>query len=180
MHDPEMETFLGLQKKSDFRQKQERFDQKALLILLRGLEEEAGLASRLQKLVGDEFGLAWFVQACPNFPVRLASYKSAKKVPFTALMKKPEKSRIYTEMEEARDSYPDGLVGVIFASVGDGMPEMVIHNCTEAYLCKEEPYWRVELPGDEYVVDPLTGFVAMLKRAFDWRLSKEVCYGQQR
>ena len=154
--------------KSYFRQKQERFEQRVLLKLLRGLEPEAGMAKRVRFSVGDDFDFVWLTRTFPMFPARLMSFKAPSTVSLTDLVKWPERTRVYKELDRAREDFEGEPVGVIFTSDGDGMQEMILH---EMVNWRQDPsFWRICLAGDSMVIDPLDGFIASFKLASDWRL----------
>ena len=172
----DIDEFIKLQPKCWTAVKQDKFEQRVLLDLLRGFEDKAGRAKHLAGLIGERFGMVWLNQAFPQFPLRLATFKAPKPVPTCTLLKRPDKLSIYRELCELRENYPTDNIGLIFASDGDGLPEMVIH--TQTGWRPDSKYWRLILPdvlNDMYmVVDPLDGFIAIFKEYSTWRLTQEV------
>lgn len=171
----DIDDFVKLQPKTWPAVKQEKFEQRALLALLRGLEDKAGRGKHLAGLLGERFGMVWLMQAFPNFPLRMATFKAPKPVQVQTLLKRPDNLSIYKELCELRENYPNEHLGLIFASDGDGLPEMVIHTHTDWAPCNE--HWRLVLPNKvgnkPMVVDPLNGFVTIFKEYSSWRLDEQ-------
>lgn len=156
--------------------KQDKFEQKVLLELLKGLEDKQGRAKHLAGMIGEKFGMIWLMQAFPSFPLSLATYKAPKPVQTFTLLKRPDKLSVYRELCELRENYPEQNVGLIFASDGDGLPEMVIHTMT--HWRADPKHWRIILPdvlnGSPMYVDPLQGFIETFKDNCSWRVTEEV------
>ena len=168
----DVDFFAGnMQDKSYFRQKQERFEHKTVLKLLRGLEVAPGIARRVGMRAGEHFGVVWIMQNYPNFPLRLTTFKAPTTVQLIDLVKWPERTRAYKELDKTRDDFAGDPVGIIFTSDGDGMQEMVMHEHVE--WRKADGYWRVQLVGDKFILDPLDGFIESFKLNSDWRLTEE-------
>lgn len=175
----DIEDYFNAQPKVWATQKQERFEHKVLLELLRGLEGKAGLASQLAKDAGDSFGCVWLGKRWPDFPMKLATHKAPKPVAVQLLLKRPDKLPIYRQICELRENYPEEQLGLLFASDGDGLPEMVIHTAT--HWVPDVKYWRIIIPhlpvlAEEtqahWVVDPLPGFISAFKDWSSWRLNE--------
>jgi hypothetical protein len=170
MSESDVDLFADdLQKKSYFRQKQERFEQRVLLKLLRAVEPVAGAAKSISRDAGDEFGLLWLMRIFPHFPINLITLKARSTVALTDLVKWPERTAVYKELERACDDYSgEDYVGIIFGSDGDGMQDMVLHDAI--LWSRSDKYWRVLLPGGKYILDSLDGFIDAFKENTDWRL----------
>ena len=172
----DIDSYVAEQPKQWGTVKQDKFERRVLLELLKGLEDKPGRAKHLAGLVGEDFGMIWLMQSFPNFPLSLSTYKASKPVPTFTLLKRPDKLTIYRELCELRENYPDGEMGLIFASDGDGLPEMVIHTLT--HWQPDPKYWRIVLPdvlnGAHMVVDPLQGFIETFKQYSSWRVDETV------
>lgn len=172
----DLDEFLNSQTKPWSVEKQENYEHKALLILLRGLEAKAGMAKRIMEIAGAHFGMVWLMNHCPEFPLRLATYKAHRAIQVQTLLKRPDTLSIYREMTELRDNYGDTHMGLIFASDGDGLPDLIIH--TRSDWNADLSHWRIMLVDDRlsgrWVVDPLEGFIETFKSYSSWRLSPEL------
>jgi len=157
-----------IQTRSYARTKQIGFEQRALLILLRGLESVPGLATRFKTAIGSEFDLIWFSKNYQEFPVKLMSFKAAKAIPLTELVKRPEKTKVYKEFQNVLDNYGDTDVGIIFASDGDDMPELVMHDMAHWKMAPESK-WRIELQGD-LIIESLKDFIQSVRHNSGWQL----------
>lgn len=179
----DINAYLETKPKQWAAQKQERFEQRVLRDLLRHLEDKPGLAKHLIDEAGEAFGSAWFARNFPTFPVRLSTYKSGKPIAIQRLLKHPDRLPIFKELEELAANYPLDEWGLIFASDGDGLPEMVVHTRVDWDVPID--HWRLILPeasmwlnkGDDiikrkWVVDPLMGFAGGVLSYTNWRLTE--------
>lgn len=158
-----------IQTKTYKREKQERFEQKVLLQLMRGLEGRIGLAAELRRDAGDDFDMIWFLRNYPSFPVKLMTYKAAKTILLSTLVKWPERTAIFKELTDARENYGDTDVGIVFASDGDQLSEMVLHTKYQ-WQRADAAAWRIQLKGD-LVIEPLDGFIAGVTENSGWILT---------
>jgi len=159
-----------IQKKSYKAEKQDRFEQKVLLQLLRGLECRPGLATRTKYRLEGEFGMIWLMKNYPDFPVRLMTYKSSTTMSLPTLVKWPERTMAYKELQKARENYNEDGVGIIFASDGDELPEMILHDMCEWKIAPEGA-WRVEIKNG-LIIEPLTGFIQSVIFNDGWTLEE--------
>ena len=166
-----MDEFLALPGDTN-KQRQDRFDQKVVGIILRHFEVRAGLTAGVERELGDQLGLSWLMNTYEDFPVRLIAYK-AKRLSVPQLMQKPLTTAIYRQFQEAEANYPGEPLGVVFAAEGDGLPEMVMHNC--CHYTSLENQWRLQLgvfdgtKENRVVVDPLKGFLEMISVYTQWK-----------
>lgn len=153
--------------------RQARFESIVVGKLLRGFERVPGYASSLLSGIGS-ITLDWFNTEFASFPIRLVSYKFSGTLTITSLLKRWERTQLGRIFEEARDNYSEDSTisgfGVVFASHGDGMMELIAHT---AYLSQDSRFWRIELPAARIWehplhLDPLPGFIAAVKTQHDW------------
>ena len=184
----DVDDYVAVQPRQWVVQKQDRFEQRVLLDLLRRLEDKPGLAKRLRFAVGDPFGCAWLANNCTDFPVRLSTFKASKPIATAVLLRNPQKLPIFRELTELADNYPDDHWALVFASDGDGLPEMVIHTRIDWDV--EPGYWRIILPEAKmtlegvdgeihrrWIIDPLDGFAEALKANSGWRVDESLTGG---
>ena len=179
----DIEAYLDVQPKQWAVQKQERFEHRGLRDLLRLLEEKPGIARRVMERAGEDFGCTWFATNFPTFPVKLSTYKTPKPIATSVLLRNPHKLPIFRELCELADNYPTDEWGLLFASDGDGLPEMVIHTRIDWDV--PVGHWRITLPESKmyipgstgtierkWIIDPLIGFAQCVRTYTKWRLTE--------
>lgn len=153
--------------------KQDRFDNRITKTLLDGLCNTAATAVGIRMEAADDFNLAWLMARFPSFPVMLMAYKHHRPFDVVTLLRDIGSTDLRRLLLDCRDNYPDQMIGVAFASEGDGLPDMVCHTleCGAASTgdtwCAVLPQVRhrgadIELPGRLYL-QPLKGFINCIK-----------------
>jgi hypothetical protein len=142
--------------------KQKRFELRIVERLLHQLERHPGYAKRLMLEAGDQLGMAWLMTTFPNFPVRLGTYKAPEGVDILKFIVKPVTSKIWRAFQELAADYPHQAIGLVFASQGDGVGDLLLRNINAD---RATDYWITTLPTLEPTcLEPLEGFIAKLKR----------------
>jgi hypothetical protein len=161
--DPVMREFYnqGRVVERDYRrEKQDRFEFRVLSALLRAFEPEPGWIRKLVDSARGEFNLVWFNDMYDNFPVKLATCKLGKTTHLVDILKRFEKLTLFKLLQEHADNYPEHPIGLVFASQGDKLPDLVVHNAERLYRARG--HWRVLLPAG-FALDPLEGFIASVR-----------------
>ena len=170
MNNP-VDTFAASQiNGNDWKQKkQKRFEQSAVLKLLREFEPSAGFAKQAKTLAGEDFGTSWFNYVYADFPISVYTFKAYRTIPVSKLLKKPENTKIYDEFLEAQDNSGGGEAALIFASDGDDMTEMVMHNALSLPLPTVS--WSAMLPDIRCRLDSLKGFCSAIRET-GWEIKE--------
>lgn len=160
--------------KGKTKSKQLRFEQKVLLALLRKLEAKPGEAKHALDALGDEFNLGWLRSHYSDFPVDLMAYKLPKPVTLVELLKRPLKTSAYQQYLEAIDNFSEeASLGLVFASDGDGLDELVMHNVDVVMPYSKS--WSATLQqtdaiaGSRLYLHPLDGFAQAVADRYSWR-----------
>jgi len=136
-------------------QKQSNYEVKVLRDLLKALGLTFNQISGLARAAGPEFGLHWFSENYPSFPMSLEGRKLRGDVTISQLFKGPSsRCEFWSVYEEVCQNWAESnrFVGLAFDRMGDAVEDLLIHNAPNGIFNHGPVHFRIEVEGGSRVL----------------------------